>query len=219
MNWSDLLFAMALTIVFGAVTYANVSEVRSAQLARMIGLPYIAGSARVEPPPGFVGFCVRESWSCGGRVGHVRKSRKDLKVLAERINTSVNQLISPEADIAQYGVQEYWTIPTSGRGDCEDYALLKMRMLLERGVPGKRLLLAVVITRFGERHLVLVVRTPEADLVLDNIEPKLLDWRETTYRFVSIQDPANLSRWISVKPAGAPPVNGRGKAELVSAVR
>ena len=66
---------------------------------------------------------------------------------------------------------------------------MKKKMLIERGVPAQRLLLAVVFTPKKERHLVLVLRTSDADLVLDNLELKVLDWRKTGYRVVAMQNP------------------------------
>jgi predicted transglutaminase-like cysteine proteinase len=65
-------------------------------------------------------------------------------------------------------------------------------------------LLTVVFTPKNERHLVLVLRTNEADLVLDNLEQRVLDWRKTGYRVVAIQNPADESHWLLVKPYGQP---------------
>ncbi len=45
----------------------------------------------------------------------------------------------------QYGVEDYWTIPVSGRGGCEDYALLKRQRLMRAGWPASALLMTVVL--------------------------------------------------------------------------
>lgn len=50
--------------------------------------------------------------------------------LAERINRDVNASITYKTDLAQYGTPEHWCLP-SNFGDCEDYALLKRKLLLE----------------------------------------------------------------------------------------
>ena len=54
------------------------------------------------------------------------------------INNSVNTRIKPRTDMENYGVEEYWSYPDNGYGDCEDYALEKRRELMERGRAGRR---------------------------------------------------------------------------------
>jgi predicted transglutaminase-like cysteine proteinase len=217
MSWSNSLWPMALSFAFGLIFYACVIHVKSQAVSAgaASAASHLSGTVRVEPPPGFKAFCARESWSCGGPIDHVRSSRKSLKRLAKHLNSEVNNQIKPESDLDQYGVPDYWSIPTSGKGDCEDYALLKMKLLLERGAPADKVFLAVVITNTGERHLVLVVRTTRSDLILDNIENRVLDWRETRHRFIAIQDPSDLTRWVSVKRAeSAPAISRLGISEF-----
>ena len=48
--------------------------------------------------------------------------------------------------------------------------MTKRHELMARGWPARSLLLAEVVTNWGEHHLVLVVRTRTADLVLDNLD-------------------------------------------------
>jgi len=45
--------------------------------------------------------------------------------LIRKINREVSKAIWPEDDQKHYGRAEYWTMPTGGYGDCEDYALTK----------------------------------------------------------------------------------------------
>jgi len=47
-------------------------------------------------------------------------------------------------------VVERWSYPDDGYGDCEDYALLKRRMLIEAGWPREALLLTLVRGGDGE---------------------------------------------------------------------
>ena len=77
----------------------------------------------------------------------------------DEINRVVNQEITPETDLEHYGVNEYWTVPTDGRGDCEDYALLKRHKLMQLGWPSSALLMTVVTDESGEGHAVLTART------------------------------------------------------------
>ncbi len=46
-----------------------------------------------------------------------------------------------------------------GYGDCEDYALLKRKMLMQAGWPREALLMTVVRDKKGEGHAVLTVKT------------------------------------------------------------
>ena len=55
------------------------------------------------------------------------------------INRAVNMAIEPMSDMAQWGVPDRWSPPletfTTGRGDCEDYAIAKYVALTAAGVP------------------------------------------------------------------------------------
>jgi predicted transglutaminase-like cysteine proteinase len=86
-------------------------------------------------------------------------------------------------------------------GDCNDYAVTKRHALLARGWAARSLLLAEVVTNWGEHHLVLVVRTRDADLVLDNLTPDIRNWSKTNYEWVRIQSPVNPQFWSSVRLA------------------
>jgi len=90
-------------------------------------------------------------------------------------------------DSEQYGVKEYWASPIeslmSGKGDCEDYAILKYDLLLRLGIPESRLSFLHVSLLQEERtpsklklkksiqHLVLAYRIDGFDepLILDNV--------------------------------------------------
>src|SRR5690606_31185825 len=96
-----------------------------------------------------------------------------------RINATVNSTIGQVTDEEQYGRPEVWTYPDSGRGDCEDYALLKQRTLAAAGWPAGTLLLTVVVRTNGEGHAVLTVLTDRGDLILDNLDDKVRVWNET----------------------------------------
>ncbi|WP_239507684.1 transglutaminase-like cysteine peptidase, partial [Enterobacter hormaechei] len=82
-----------------------------------------------------------------------------------RINSHVNAAIEPVTDMEQYGVEEVWTYPISGRGDCEDYVLLKKQMLIRAGLPASALLITVVRDRKGDGHAILTVKTDRGDYI------------------------------------------------------
>ena len=76
-----------------------------------------------------------------------------------RVNKWVNETIKPITDMDHWGVIEKWSLPTDGYGDCEDYVLLKRKMLIDAGWPREALLITVVRDKKGEGHAVLTVKT------------------------------------------------------------
>jgi predicted transglutaminase-like cysteine proteinase len=114
----------------------------------------------------------------------------------EAVNRQINRSIIPKRDERRGGIEAWLLYPESG--DCNDYAVTKRHELYARGWPAKALLLAEVeLTSSGEHHLVLVARTREADLVLDNFRPSVRVWTDTLsdFRWIRIQSPDNPKSW------------------------
>jgi len=87
--------------------------------------------------------------------------------IVERINLDVNALVTYKTDSQQFCVPEFWT--EAGKfGDCEDYALLKRKLLLEQGWPNDKLGLCVCYMPDGGGHCVLWVETDKGSFILDN---------------------------------------------------
>jgi len=89
------------------------------------------------------------------------------------INRAINLAIKPMSDLAQWGVIDRWSAPlgtfTTGRGDCEDYAIAKYVALTAAGVAAEDIRLVVVRdTVAGEYHVIVAVRLDGAWLTLDN---------------------------------------------------
>jgi len=89
------------------------------------------------------------------------------------INRAVDRAISPVSDEAQWGVPDHWSAPfetlRSGRGDCEDYAIVKYLALLEAGIPTGDLKIVVLKNAFpNEDHAVVAARVDDQWLILDN---------------------------------------------------
>ncbi|KAB1074200.1 transglutaminase-like cysteine peptidase [Methylobacterium planeticum] len=120
------------------------------------------------------------------------------------VNRRVNARIKPITDQAHWGVIDRWDYPDDGFGDCEDYQLLKRRMLVERGLPRRALRMTVVIDDIGEGHAVLMVRTDRGDFILDNKTNTVLSWRSTGYAYIK-REGQDGSRWVSLD-GGASPV-------------
>jgi predicted transglutaminase-like cysteine proteinase len=101
-----------------------------------------------------------------------------------RVNKWVNETVKPITDMDHWGVVEKWSLPTDGYGDCEDYVLLKRKMLVDAGWPREALLITVVRDKKGEGHAVLTVKSDKGEFVLDNQNENVLAWTETGHRFV-----------------------------------
>ncbi|MFN9250057.1 MAG: transglutaminase-like cysteine peptidase, partial [Brevundimonas sp.] len=99
----------------------------------------------------------------------------------QRINREVNRAIRHREDSAVYGRPDQWALGEAGVGDCEDYALAKRAALIQAGVPARALSIALVETRRGESHAVLLIDTDKGALVLDNLSPWIRRWDQTPY--------------------------------------
>ena len=89
------------------------------------------------------------------------------------INRAVDLAISPASDDTQWGVEDHWSAPfetlRSGRGDCEDYAIVKYLALLEAGLSEDDVKIVILKNDFpNEDHAVLAARVDGDWLILDN---------------------------------------------------
>ncbi len=77
--------------------------------------------------------------------------RREGRARIGEINRAVNLAIAATSDTTQYGVEDKWASPlmtfTSGRGDCEDYALAKYAALRAAGFAQDDLRLLIVRLR------------------------------------------------------------------------
>jgi predicted transglutaminase-like cysteine proteinase len=120
------------------------------------------------------------------------------------LNDRVNHAIRAETDQEIYHVADYWTAPGVGpgaRGDCEDFALEKRRLLIDSGIPAEALSIAIVRTPAGEVHAVLVLSARQGDYILDNLHGEVKAWQLTGYSWISRQAPGNDLGWVSLIPA------------------
>jgi len=169
---------------------------------------FVALGQTARPPIGWVEFCAEYARDCEGKPLEARdvvltaKSWKDLV----RINKGVNESIKPLTDLEHWGVVERWNYPDDGYGDCEDYVLLKRKMLIQAGWPRQALLITVVRDSKGDGHAVLTVKTDKGEFILDNQNEEILLWSDTSYRFVKRQSQTDQNVWISLgdpRPATA----------------
>jgi predicted transglutaminase-like cysteine proteinase len=161
---------------------------------------FIALGATTRAPIGWTDFCNENPHDCDGKPLEARDAvltQKSWKELV-RINKHVNEHVRPMTDIDHWGVVERWSYPDDGYGDCEDYVLLKRRMLLQAGFPRQALLITVVRDTKGEGHAVLTVKTDRGEFVLDNQEERIMAWTETNYRFVKRQSQIDPNVWVAL---------------------
>ncbi|MDX2318012.1 MAG: transglutaminase-like cysteine peptidase [Hyphomicrobiaceae bacterium] len=158
------------------------------------------------PPIGYVNFCREREIECrpsGRFADRVQLNSAKFEEL-KQVNSSVNKAVAPITDIDLYGEVEVWTYPIN-EGDCEDYVLLKRRILIEKGWPESALLITVVRDENNEGHAVLTVRTDGGDFVLDNKQRNVKAWADTPYTFVKQQSARNPLVWISLLPPSLAP--------------
>ncbi len=138
-----------------------------------------------------------------GQVDYLRINlTRDMQTLIRNINDTVNQTLIADTDEHIYHAADYWAAPGLFRGkraDCEDFALQKRRMLIESGIPAAALSMAVVRTRTGDDHAVLVISTYQGDFVLDNLQFSVKAWQKTDYTWISRQGPGDDLTWVSLK--------------------
>lgn len=180
--------ATGWAIVLGSNVYA---------IARPL---FVSVGEASRPPIGWVEFCSDNPRECASTPSNPRdvvlttKAWKDLV----RINKWVNESIRPVTDMDHWGVVERWSYPDDGKGDCEDYVLLKRRLLIEAGWPREALLITVVRERNGDGHAVLTVKTDKGEFILDNQHPDILLWSDTAYRYVKRQSQRDQNVWIAL---------------------
>jgi predicted transglutaminase-like cysteine proteinase len=161
---------------------------------------YITLGAPTRPPIGWSDFCIEYAPECDTKPLEARdvvltpKAWRDLA----RINKWVNDSVWPITDMDHWGVVERWNYPDDGYGDCEDYVLLKRKMLLQAAWPRQALLITVVRDHNGDGHAVLTVKTDKGEFILDNQNPEILLWSETGYHFVKRQSQTDPNNWIAL---------------------
>lgn len=186
------LLAVATSLIFVNSSPANARSSHGA---------FLVAQSTSTAPGGFSGVCSRYNWACAN-TAQAQMSNSALLRLAKVVNNKVNRKTRSIEDKTQFGREEYWTLPTRRGGDCEDFALLKKKTLIEHGVASKNLLIATVLDTRLRSHAVLVVRTAKGDFVLDNLNKRMLPWKKTGYTFLKLQNPKSLSNWDAILAGG-----------------
>ncbi|NBN63638.1 transglutaminase [Microvirga tunisiensis] len=174
---------------------------------------FMAMSGVASAPVGHQTFCSENPGACTGGTQKpvvVKLSEQRWNELLQ-VNDTVNKSIRPVTDKVLFGQVEYWTYPTAGAGDCEEYVLEKQRVLAAAGWPASALLITVVKDLNNEGHAVLTVRTDQGDVILDNQIEAVLPWYSTPYRYVKRQSTTDPSQWTAISDTRVTTVASIGK--------
>jgi predicted transglutaminase-like cysteine proteinase len=163
--------------------------------------PAMADGSTASPPPGFVGFCMHNPAACTNRAAGPTEVALDdnIKGILLRVNSRVNDAITYETDMEQFGVANRWSLDAAeGYGDCKAYALAKRQALVVAGLPEGALRIAIVRTPQDELHAVLTVDTNAGNLVLDSLTSDIRPWSQTDYVWLLRQSSDDPLRWVTL---------------------
>jgi predicted transglutaminase-like cysteine proteinase len=199
---------LAGVVAAGALVLAPAlvsSEAQASRLPAVSQPTFDAGGA--VPIQGWVDFCRRHPGDCVVDLSEPEIIALDALTwrTINPVNQEVNAAIRPMTDWELYGVADYWDYPASGYGDCEDYQLLKRRLLVQAGLPARAMRMTVVIDEKNEGHAVLMIRSDRGDFILDNKTDAVLAWHETGYVYVK-RESQYATAWTSLGHATSPVV-------------
>jgi predicted transglutaminase-like cysteine proteinase len=195
------LFAGVLLLaVAGTALGASPSPQTRAAHADAVGVTSV--------PYGWIDFCRRYGGECDSAPPPAIEpsfSPRQWQEIAQ-LNRSVNAAIQPVSDLEHWGFEDQWDYPTDGKGDCEDYALFKRKLLITAGYPRQALLMTVVRDEAGEGHAVLTLVSNQGDYILDNKTNAIRLWSATRYQFIKRQSPEDPNVWLSLRGNDVPSV-------------
>jgi len=199
-------FLMFVSSLSGNITNDHAINLMPSPQAKVQKIAFMSSFGDTLPPIGYVNFCREHESECRPAERFADRIQLTAAKFQEivRVNDTVNTDVAPVTDLELYGQPEVWAYPSS-KGDCEDYVLLKRRLLAARGFPESTLLITVVRDENNEGHAVLTVRTDRGDLILDNKRREVMRWADTPYTFVKRQSERNPLVWISLLPPETAP--------------
>lgn len=192
--------AASLALVGTILMLGGANTRAHAHLTLPDGAPAPEASGPVGAIAGWTEFCRRLPEECTLDVAQPAAIPLTVAVwrTLRSVNRRVNARIRPITDQAHWGVVDRWDFPDDGFGDCEDYQLLKRRMLAERGLSRRALLMTVVIDETNAGHAVLTVRTDHGDFILDNKTDAIRPSRRTGYSFIK-RAGQDGQAWVSLE--------------------
>jgi predicted transglutaminase-like cysteine proteinase len=178
------------TMMLFAVLFAVLAQISSAEAQQLVAMPPVEPSLSTdglsEPTAAWSEFCGRLPDECETDATEppvVELDEHKWKTIVA-VNGAVNANIAPLSDLVHWGTMDHWDYPDDGFGDCEDYQLLKRKLLVKAGFPRRALRMAVVLDEDRAGHAVLMVRTDRGEFILDNKREIVLPWLRTGYIFL-----------------------------------
>lgn len=171
------------------------------ELSRGVGFVnpalYLQQKGPTLAPFAQIRFCLQNPGDCEvGSSAAIVTLTSEKNAELQRVNRAVNGAIIPVNDRSGT-MGDVWQADVSA-GDCEDFALTKRRKLMSLGWPATALRIAVARTREGEGHAVLVVKTSDGDLVLDNRTSRIRPFRQAGLSWIKIQSGENPRLWFAL---------------------
>lgn len=202
-NKTICAFALMTGLMAGAADAAQPAR-QFAAYPPAASMAAVKGETKI--PIGWIDFCNRYPRDCATEPMAPRSVTltNDAWRTMVQVNARVNASIEAVTDFDHWKIAERWDYAEDGRGDCEDYVLVKRRDLIRAGFPRQSLLVTIVRDEKNEGHAVLTVKTDRGDFILDNQEDKILPWTATGYRFVKRQSQEDPNNWVSIGDAVAP---------------
>lgn len=148
----------------------------------------VAGEKK-HAPLGFQVMCLKYPSNCSGGGAASVAATDSVMATLERVNALVNRSIKARSD----GRSDVWT-PNKTSGDCEEYVVAKRSALIRAGLPASSLRIAYTRTRLGIGHAILIVKTHQNSLVLDNLTADIKPLSRTGYTITSMSG-ANPRQW------------------------
>jgi len=162
--------------------------------------------------------------------GRARNGRARIGV----INRAVNLAIRPVSDFSQWGVPDHWSPPletfSTGRGDCEDYAIAKYVALVAAGIANEDVKLILVRDlATNQDHAVVATRLEGNWILLDNrwlalvhdvetrrVIPLFVLDNDGVKQFALNKDDKNIGSLAETAPAAIPNRSERPQPKLVA---
>jgi predicted transglutaminase-like cysteine proteinase len=143
--------------------------------------PGLVSWRTTKPIPAWNDFCQRHPRECLVDLAEpstITLTKATWNAILE-VNRRVNAAISSLSDQDHWGSLDRWDLPNDGYGDCEDFQLLKRRLLSDQGLPRRAMRMTVVIN------------------LLDNQRSAVLPWDQTGYTFVK-REGQETAEWVSL---------------------
>jgi predicted transglutaminase-like cysteine proteinase len=202
--------SLALSVAFCTTGSATSRQTVNKELPARA--TFISVGQMALTPYGWADFCQRYADECSPGQHDAVDADLTARTWAalRRVNALVNSTVKPMSDLDHYGVVDRWDLPRDGYGDCEDYVLLKRKLLVDEGLPRSALLVTVVKDEHGDGHAILTVKTNRGEFVLDNMRDTILAWDEVPYRYVKRQSQEDEDSWVQIgEPTTAPLIVSR----------